>query len=613
MKKQYMLILILILVVGFASVTTSLILKGNIGVGVELDDFDVIFIEALLGGKEDSKATISEDKKTITFTTDRFINKGDTARLDYKVKNTSTQYDADVTINCTNEASEYVTVTSEFNGNSIPLENPVNIKAQEVKSGYISAELSKTYAGEDDSLEISCKITFTATSSEDYAYSLTFDSNGGSKVEDKVIILDKAYGELQEPAKEGYTFLGWYDELDEKVDSSTILDTKGNRTLYAKWEKEIYQVNIIVNGSGKVQSNRLSIAYDETGAVTATPNTNYFLSNVECDNGYVVQNYNPKVLSFNSQTINIVNNKVTRSATCTFTFMQGVYAYNYIGGVQTFTAPIKGKYKVELWGAQGSTVASSYPGGKGSYTSGNISLNLNTNLYVYVGQGGTRYNGTNKRDIFNGGGNGNFWCIVALPNAYTNVTGGGASDVRLVNGNWNNFESLKSRIMVASGGGGSTGYAAGGSGGGLTGYAGSRDTRVSGNYSGSGGAQSSGGSVNAKFGVGGDANYSGNACNTNDGAGGGGGYYGGGGSKGTSVVTGGTGGGGSSFISGHSGCNAINASGAHTGQPNHYSGYVFTSTSMIGGNSSMPTHDGTGTMTGNSGNGYAKITLISID
>ena len=31
---------------------------------------------------------------------------------------------------------------------------------------------------------------------------------------------------------------------------------------------------------------------------------------------------------------------------------------------------------------------------------------------------------------------------------------------------------------------------------------------------------------------------------------------------------------------------------------------------MIAGNASMPTHGGQGTMTGNSGNGYAKITYI---
>ena len=63
--------------------------------------------------------------------------------------------------------------------------------------------------------------------------------------------------------------------------------------------------------------------------------------------------------------------------------------------------------------------------------------------------------------------------------------------------------------------------------------------------------------------------------------GGGGGYYGGRTGGANNHVSGGSG--GSSFISGHTGCNAINTSGAHTGQPNHYSGLRFTGTVMIDG------------------------------
>ena len=47
--------------------------------------------------------------------------------------------------------------------------------------------------------------------------------------------------------------------------------------------------------------------------------------------------------------------------------------------------------------------------------------------------------------------------------------GGGATDIRLVANDWDNFESLKSRIMVAAGGGGATNLTAGGAGGGLEG------------------------------------------------------------------------------------------------------------------------------------------------
>lgn len=68
--------------------------------------------------------------------------------------------------------------------------------------------------------------------------------------------------------------------------------------------------------------------------------------------------------------------------------------------------------------------------------------------------------------------------------------------------------------------------------------------------------------------------------------------------------------GGSSFISGYEGCNAVDSNGNHTSQPYHYSGYVFTNMQMIAGSKQIPTQDGTSTMLGNSGNGFAKITFI---
>ncbi|MDE5639725.1 MAG: hypothetical protein K2I47_08095, partial [Odoribacter sp.] len=67
------------------------------------------------------------------------------------------------------------------------------------------------------------------------------------------------------------------------------------------------------------------------------------------------------------------------------------------------------------------------------------------------------------------------------------------------------------------------------------------------------------------------------------GGGGGGGFYGGEAYTGTEVWSDAAGGGGSGFISGMAGCNAVNASGSHTGSPNHYSGYIFTDCTMSNG------------------------------
>ena len=66
-------------------------------------------------------------------------------------------------------------------------------------------------------------------------------------------------------------------------------------------------------------------------------------------------------------------------------------------------------------------------GNHGGYTSGKILLEKGTRFYVYVGQGlGCRncssFNGTTQST---GGGN----------------AGGGATDIRLLSGNWNNLNS----------------------------------------------------------------------------------------------------------------------------------------------------------------------------
>ncbi|WP_024990669.1 glycine rich domain-containing protein, partial [Segatella albensis] len=244
-------------------------------------------------------------------------------------------------------------------------------------------------------------------------------------------------------------------------------------------------------------------------------------------------------------------------------------------------------------------------GGKGGYCSGKIIFPYNQSVFVYVGQSGEE---TIER-TFNGGG--------AAANMGEPRSGGGATDIRLVdeNGAWNNFNSLKSRIMVAAGGGGGSHYHTGCNGGyagGLSGQNGfySVDPSYTGaTYSvATGATQTSGGkggigensSPDGTFGIGGNGNVS-FSGGSSWGSGGGSGYYGGGGGGVNRFIVG-SGSGGSSFISGYSGCDAIAESSTeghiiHTGQANHYSGKVFTNSVMIDGGSAMPSPSG-GTETG---------------
>jgi len=289
------------------------------------------------------------------------------------------------------------------------------------------------------------------------------------------------------------------------------------------------------------------------------------------------------------------------------------YVYDYSGNYETFTPELDGYYQLEAWGAQGGTISTSVPGGKGAYTSGIIRIKENEKIYVYVGGAGSGSVGG-----YNGGGD-------AYYDNQPSAAGGGATDFRLISGTWNNSTSLASRIMVASGGGG-TGYSGsntgtGGYGGSFIGGTGTTDSQYGTTYSGTGGSQTSGGIQNensaktAGFGYGGYGKNNYTCCGT---SGGGSGYYGGGSStRGHNGA-----GGGSSYVSGYLGCVAITSesnispkSGCSDGTTDiscsyHYSNKIFTNPDMKAGNEKLPTHDLASTMTGNSGNGYARITLI---
>ncbi|MDR2579489.1 MAG: InlB B-repeat-containing protein, partial [Fibromonadaceae bacterium] len=67
-------------------------------------------------------------------------------------------------------------------------------------------------------------------------YTITFDSDGGSAVDEQTIAKGGKIDEPAEPTKEGFTFLGWLSDLLEKIwDFATDLVTS-NTTLTAVWE-----------------------------------------------------------------------------------------------------------------------------------------------------------------------------------------------------------------------------------------------------------------------------------------------------------------------------------------------------------------------------------------
>lgn len=83
-------------------------------------------------------------------------------------------------------------------------------------------------------------------------FKVSFDSNGGSKVEDVVtsIIESEPY-----TTRDGYTFLGWYLEKSFINKVTFPFEVKKDQTLYAKWEEKIpASISFNVNEEGVLTS-----------------------------------------------------------------------------------------------------------------------------------------------------------------------------------------------------------------------------------------------------------------------------------------------------------------------------------------------------------------------
>jgi hypothetical protein len=284
----------------------------------------------------------------------------------------------------------------------------------------------------------------------------------------------------------------------------------------------------------------------------------------------------PQTLSNDANITITYSNGGTLTKTITGTWKAGkTYTYNlsktipvanfdYTGDVQSYTVPLTGTYKLEVWGAQGygldPTTNTTSCAGYGGYVYGNIVLNESSILYIAIGGQGAMAPFTGLGGAgYNGGGNGHGSMVKATAGD-AGGGGGGATHISFTNrGILSNYKNYQSEIiLVAGGGGGSDDLGgddgSGGSGGGTTG----------GNAKNSGvevvntsGTQTSG----YAFGQGGNAIDSGV-----DQGGGGGGWYGGQGAATIDACGGGGGSGhlGSALISGTTGMqNGIRSGNGH--------------------------------------------------
>ncbi len=156
MKKRNIMILVFMLVIGFAAVSTTLVINGNLNIGYNEENFSssVVYTRA---ETEDGTAEINQDDKNITFETNKLENVNETATLEFDVTNKSRNYDASVTIKC--GLKENFESFSEYLNIETDITSPFRLESSETKTGRLVVTLKKAYDKDlETTAEIECEL-----------------------------------------------------------------------------------------------------------------------------------------------------------------------------------------------------------------------------------------------------------------------------------------------------------------------------------------------------------------------------------------------------------------------------------------------------------------------
>ncbi len=178
-KKASIVIAILLLAVGFAAISTTLIINGSTKVSENQEDFSVIFTAATLDGTDVYANVIDDTKKIITFKTSELKTLNQTSILTYEVTNNSSNYDAEVSVNCKvkdNTTAKYTSIKNKLDNDATV------VKAKSSVNGTLTVTLDKV-AIESVTEEYTCKLEFNAVERDTLGKEISaFASDSWSKI-----------------------------------------------------------------------------------------------------------------------------------------------------------------------------------------------------------------------------------------------------------------------------------------------------------------------------------------------------------------------------------------------------------------------------------------------
>ena len=269
-------------------------------------------------------------------------------------------------------------------------ENAIKPSADPSKIGYTFKYWSLEENGEK--YEFSTKITKDITLYAVYEinnYTVTY-INEGTEYHKETLEYGSVITNVQDPIKEGYTFTGWYNENNEKV-NHPITVTK-NITLYSKYEINVYTVSFYHNNEKYVEDQKVNYGENAIKPSTDPTKEDYNFS------GWVIKGTNNKYDFTSKVTKDIeLESSFTKKPTYTVTFKIGnevILTENVIEGhkVTSKEAPYKKGYLFDKWYSdEGLTIENNFDekimGNKTIYGK----YNENKHTVTYINEGTTYY------------------------------------------------------------------------------------------------------------------------------------------------------------------------------------------------------------------------------
>ena len=253
-KKGLIIVLILLMSIGFAAVTTTLIIKGNTIVAENEEDYQVYFSGATLNKEDYTNEIISKDKKTITFET-ILKNENETSTLTYDVTNASTMYDASAKVTVKVDNTNEIEVTNTF-------DDTKKLSARETRTGTLQLKLKKA-AIEEKRIPITVELEFNAEERDTidttpitkkvYSISGYFTDKEGNVIPNANVAVFSENPQFVKTDDYGYFYVGnlergkhelyYIDKTDVNKDKETIK------------QNAIDTVNVTTTHTGEIEFN----------------------------------------------------------------------------------------------------------------------------------------------------------------------------------------------------------------------------------------------------------------------------------------------------------------------------------------------------------------------